>query len=82
MNPMKTALISFLAATFIGLVSLASGAFDAAEFVSLIFAAGLAAWTFAQYAREARPLLIARPIRFPAPRAVRHNAMQVGRLAA
>lgn len=79
---MKTALISFLAATAFGLVSLASGAFDAAEFVSLFFAAGLAAWTLAQYARDFRPLTLARPIRLPAPLGVRHAALQVGRLAA
>ncbi len=79
---MKTALISFLAATAFGLVSLASGAFDAADFVSLCFAAGLAAWTFVQYSREFRPLTLARPIRLPAPLGVRHAAMQVGRLAA
>ena len=81
-DPMKTALISFLAATVFGLVSLASGAFDAAEFVSLSFAAGLAAWTLSQYARAFRPLTLARPIRFPAPLGVRHAALQVGRLAA
>jgi hypothetical protein len=79
---MKTALISFLAATVLGLVFLAGGVFDAAEFVSLTFAAGLAAWTFAQYGREARPLSIARPLRFPAPQMVRQPLMQVGRLAA
>lgn len=79
---MKTALISFLAATAFGLVFLASGAFDAADFVTLVFAAGLTAWTFAQYTREFRPLLIARPIRFPAPSGVRHAEAQVGRLAA
>lgn len=79
---MKTALISSLAATLVGLVLLAGGVFDAADFVSLSFAAGLAAWTFAQYGREARPLMFARPLRFPAPHAVRHPVMQVGRLAA
>lgn len=79
---MKTALISFLAATAFGLVSLASGAFDAAEFVSLSFAAGLAAWTLSQYARACRPLTLARPIRLPAPLGVRHVALQAGRLAA
>lgn len=79
---MKTALISFLAATVLGLVFLAGGVFDAAEFVSFFFAAGLTVWTLAQYNREARPLSIARPLRFPAPHAVRHPVMQVGRLAA
>lgn len=79
---MKTALISFLAATTFGLVSLASGALDAAEFSALFFAAGLATWTFAQYSREFRPLTIARTIRFPAPLGVSHAAPRVGRLAA
>lgn len=79
---MKTALISFLAATTFGLVFLASGALDAAQFSALFFAAGLAAWTLAQYSREYRPLMLARPIRLPAPLGVRHAEPRVGRLAA
>lgn len=79
---MKTALISFLAATTFGLVSLASGAFDAAEFSTLFFAAGLAAWTFAQYSRDQRPLTLERPIHLPAPFSVRHVESRAGRLAA
>lgn len=79
---MKTALISFLAATTFGLVSFASGALDAAEFSALFFAAGLAAWTLAQYSRDARPLTLARPIRLPVPLGVSHAAPRVGRLAA
>lgn len=79
---MKTALFSFLAATAFGLVSFASGALDAAEFSTLFFAAGLAAWTLAQYSRDFRPLTIARPIRLPAPLGVRHAVPRVGRLAA
>lgn len=79
---MKTALFSFLAATTFGLVSLASGALDAAQFSALFFAAGLAAWTLAQYSREERPLTIARPLRLPAPLGVHHAVPRVGRLAA
>ena len=79
---MKTALISFLAATAFGLVCFASGAFDAADLVSLSFASGLAAWTLAQYSREFQPLTLARPIRLPAPLDVRHVESRVGRLAA
>lgn len=79
---MKTALISFLAATATGLVFFASGAIDTAEFTALFFAAGLAAWTLEQYSREYRPLNLARPIRLPAPLGVRHVAPRVGRLAA
>ncbi len=79
---MKTALISFLAATTFGLVSFASGALDAAEFSALFFAAGLAAWTLAQYSREFSPLTIARPIRLPAPLGVSRAEPRVGRLAA
>lgn len=79
---MKTALISFLAATAFGLVFLASGAFDAAQFSALFFAAGLAAWTLAQYSREYRPLTIARPIRLPAPLRVSPAAPRVSQLAA
>lgn len=79
---MKTALISFLAATAAGLVFFASGAIDTAEFSALFFAAGLAAWTLEQYSREYRPLSFARPIRLPAPLGVRHIESRVGRLAA
>ena len=80
---MKTALISLLAATLWGLVSSASGrAFDAADFIPVLFATGLAAWIVDQYSREPRPLNIARPIRLPASLGVRHTAKQVGRLAA
>jgi len=79
---MKTALISFLAATAFGLVTLASGALDAAQFSALFFAAGLAAWTLAQYSREDRPLTIARPIRLPAPLGTHSAELRVGRLAA
>lgn len=79
---MKTALISFLAATAFGLVTLASGALDTAEFAALFFAAGLAAWTLEQYSREHRPLTFARPLRLPAPLGVRHIESRVGRLAA
>lgn len=80
---MKTALISLLAATLWGLVSSASGrAFDAAEFVSVLFATGLAAWIVEVYSHEPRPLPLARPLRLPAPLGIRHAAKQVGRLAA
>lgn len=82
MNLMKTALISLLAATFVGPVSFASGAFDAAYFVSALLATALVAWTLEQYSREPRPLTLARPIRLPAPIGVRHAVKQVGRLAA
>lgn len=64
---MKTALISLLAATFIGLISFASGAFDAAHFISALLAAGLVAWTVEQYSREPRPLDRVRPLRLPSP---------------
>jgi len=79
---MKTALISFLAATTFGLVLFAGGAIDAADFCALFLATGLVAWTFEQYGRAARPLMLARPIRLPASLGVRHAAPRVGRLAA
>jgi hypothetical protein len=63
---MKTALISVLTATLLGFASLASGRlFDAADFISIVFATGLVAWTVEQYSREPRVLTLARPIRFP-----------------
>ncbi|MBI2517469.1 MAG: hypothetical protein HYV95_11230 [Opitutae bacterium] len=80
---MKTALISLLTASLLGIASLASGrAFDAAEFFAILFATGLAAWTVEQYSREPRALTYARPIRLPVIPGVRHAVKQVGRLAA
>lgn len=80
---MKTTLLSLLAATIFGLVSLAGGRpFDAVDFIAAVFATGLAVWTIEQYSREFRPLTIARPIRLPALPVNRHSGKQVGRLAA
>lgn len=80
---MKTALISFLAATLWGLFSSASGrVFDLAEFSSVLFATGLAAWIVDAYTHEPRALPLARPIRLRASLGIRHAAKQVGRLAA
>jgi len=84
---MKTSLISILIsiliATLLGLASVASGRpFDAADFTAILFTLGLVAWTVNQYSREARPLLVARPIRLPAPVTVRHAAAPARRLAA
>lgn len=65
---MKTALISVLTATLLGLASVASGRpFDAADFTAIVFATGLVAWTVDQYSRQVRPLTVNRPIRLPAP---------------
>jgi hypothetical protein len=64
---MKTALLSVLTATLLGFASLASGRpFDAADFTAIVFSTGLVAWTIEQYARPARCLSFARPIRLPA----------------
>lgn len=64
--PMKTALISFLTASLLGVASFATGhSFTAADFVIVLFTTGLVAWTVEQYSREARPLLTERPLRFP-----------------
>lgn len=83
MNPMKTALISVLTATLLGFASLASGRpFDAADFVSILFATGLVAWTIEQYTRVPRTLQQNRPVRLPgAMRAVSRSGI-AQRLAA
>lgn len=79
---MKTALVSFISASLLAVAFVLSGRpFDAANFTALLFSAGLVAWTIAQYRRVARPLLVNRPIRFPAPLAARHTTEPV-RLAA
>ncbi len=76
---MKTALVSLLTATLLGIASLASGRhFDAADFTAILFATGLVAWTIDQYSRTPRALALARPIRFP----VRMNVRPALRLAA
>lgn len=63
---MKTALISFIIASFLSVASFASGhAFSAADFIVTLFITGLVAWTIEQYSREVRPLTTNRPIRFP-----------------
>lgn len=80
---MKTALISVLTATLLGFASVASGRpFDAADFTAIIFTIGLIAWTVNQYSREPRSLLVARPIRLPAPIQARVSTARVNRLAA
>ncbi len=82
-SPMKTSLISVLAATLLGFASLVSGRpFDAADFMAILFTVGLVAWTVSQYTREPRPLLVARPIRLPAPIQSRVTVSTVSRLAA
>ncbi len=78
---MKTALITLLTATLLGFASYASGrAFDAADYIAILFATGLAAWTIDQYGREFRPLTLARPIRLPLGRTV--PAVAAKRIAA
>ncbi len=80
---MKTALISLLTATLLGIASRASGrAFDAADFVAILFTTGLVAWTIDQYSRTPRALSLDRPIRFPENLGGRHAKALPGRLAA
>jgi len=56
---------------------------DAADLASIFFAAGLAGWVFQDYSREFKPLLVARPIRLPAPSSARHApTAPAGRIAA
>lgn len=80
---MKTTLASVLTATLLGFAALASGRhFDAADFTAIVFTTGLVAWTIGQYSRTSRPLLIARPIRFPAGGKVRSGQTGCVRQAA
>jgi len=83
MTPVKTSLISLLAATLLGLASVAiARPFDVADFTAILFTLGLVAWTVSQYSRESRPLLVARPIRLPAPILARPTSVPTRRLAA
>jgi hypothetical protein len=80
---MKTALLSLLTATLLGFAAIASGRqFDAADFFSIAFTAGLVAWTVNQYSRELRPLTTARPIRLPISPAAARLVKPAARLAA
>jgi uncharacterized membrane protein YoaK (UPF0700 family) len=80
---MKTTLISLFAATLIGFASIATGrSFDAADFIAISFAVGLAAWTIEQYSRQPRPLTYARPIRLPISPAVQSARAQAQKMAA
>ena len=80
---MKTTLISLFTASLLGFASYANGrTFDAADFIAVLFATGLVAWTIEQYSAEPRILNLARPIRFPVLPVVRHSGKQAGRLAA
>ena len=80
---MKTALISVLTATLLGLASLASGRhFDAADFTAIMFTTGLVAWTLNQYSRAPRVLTKATPFRLPVPTRPRQPAPAETRLAA
>jgi hypothetical protein len=80
---MKTALISVLTATLLGIASLASGRyFDAADFTAIVFATGLVAWTIDQYSRAPRALHRARVFHLPAGNDVRSPKAPAIRLAA
>ena len=80
---MKTALISVLTASLLGIASLASGRpFDAADFTAILFTTGLVAWTVSQYSRDLRPLTVNRPIRLPAAMRTPVLAPRSARLAA
>lgn len=80
---MKTALVSLLSATLIGFVSVINGrSFDAADFIAIAFAVGLAAWTFAQYSRTPRPLTYAKPIHLTVSSQTRQVSRPARQLAA
>ena len=80
---MKTILVSLLTASFLGLASLTTGrSFAAADFITILFASGLAAWTIEQYSRQPRALLLNRPIPFPLSLQSRRTPAPAGRLAA
>ncbi len=80
---MNAALTSLLTVTLLGFASLASGRpFDAADFIAIAFATGLAAWTIEQYSREPRMLTLNRPVRLPVTPGRRQTNAPTTRLAA
>jgi hypothetical protein len=80
---MKTTLVSLLTATLLGFAAFVTGrSIDAANFVAIAFALGLAAWTLEQYSRTPRPLTRARPIHLPVTPDAGHPVNQARQLAA
>lgn len=74
---MKTTLITVLVATLLGFAFTFSNDFSGfAEIISLLFAAGLTAWTVSQYQRQPVPLMVTRPIRLPIKLPVQRVPMQ------
>lgn len=60
---MKTVLVSLFTASLLCLAAIAGGRlFDAADFVAILFTAGLVGWTAAQYQTVPRSLSLSRPI--------------------
>jgi hypothetical protein len=84
LHAMKSSLVFLFSAAALGAVTVASGYTpDAGDFAAIFLAAALAGWVFQEYSREVRPLLVARPIRLPAPLPARHAAtVPAGRIAA
>jgi hypothetical protein len=64
---MKTVLCSLLTATLLGFIShTTSQTFDVVEFISVLFASGLLAWTVKQYDRQLPSLTVAQaPFHLP-----------------
>ena len=80
---MKTLLVSTLTATLLGFASLSGGhLFDAADFLAIMFATTLVAWTVAHYSRPVRALTTARPIRLRVRITADRPQLTTGRLAA
>jgi hypothetical protein len=81
---MKTTLLSVLTATLLGFASQASGfSFNAADFVAIMFATGLVAWTIKQYSRSLLSLTPAEPpLRLPVNLGQHRPQSSVRRMAA
>ncbi|MDD3179933.1 MAG: hypothetical protein PHQ04_06220 [Opitutaceae bacterium] len=69
-HAMKALATLLLVAAFLVTALIASGySPDAADFVSIFFAAGLSGWTLQEYSRKPRPLTaVSRPITLPVSR--------------
>ena len=82
---MKTALISLSLATLLGLASYVSAlSFNADQLISVLFVAGLAAWTITLYSRKPKSLTLrmTRPIHLPIKINDRDLSVRAHRLAA
>ena len=80
---MKTVLISLSTAALLGIAAYVTGpSFGADELISILFVAGLVAWTFSLYGPKPRLQALAKPIHLPLRFSAHNSPGHVHQLAA